>query len=620
MEFKRFITPPHLAIRFISGNYIFVLISFLTLVFLFVRAVAVPITHDEMATFYHFVQTGKFWPFIDITDGNNHLLNTLLTYLFYNAFGTSPLVLRLSNLAFAPLYFYFIFKLSQQLQTKVLGYSFFLTMALTLHYIEFLALSRGYGLAITFFAGSIWQFIVVIKTKKIKHIYWGFAFMFLTSTAILTLTYSYLLLLLLAILFYAFNNRATTIWGWIGLIGIGLVPAIFLIKFSLFVKSNGAYFDGNTLGLWTTTFKSFFMPLADLGFVKGNYYLIALTTIVAIPLLVFIFMLIKQGTKSLSYHLIFPYLLIGNTAITYISVKYLGMVYPGDRMSFYYYPLIVGSIIFMVDWAISKTKIRVFVVLVIPLLYFPIHFVKVFNTEYSVWYKYCHIPQRFYDKVMDGYEPGQIPPTVSSHGLLAYVWSSYINNSDKKASIITKEPHPNYHTKYEMIELKDFNGWQNYYDTIDYDRISNMHLLKANRELEKTSFLTLDSIRTNGKLTNEAFSICEIPIKVLKSKTIQIDFDLSFQSYKTLVYGGLVISIEDTLYKNLLWDDIFLNRLGDSWDGKAHNFITSLVMDVPAEAAVLKIYFWNIERREFSINGGDIKIYELTEIKPKNGI
>jgi hypothetical protein len=190
MEFKRLITLTNLAIRFISGNYIFVLISFITLVFLFIRAVAVPMTHDEIATFYHFVQTGKFWPFIHITDGNNHLLNTILTYLFYNAFGTSPLVLRLSNLAFAPLYFYFIFKLSQQLQIKVLGYSFFLTMALTLHYIEFLALSRGYGLAITFFAGSMWQLIAGIKTKKMKHIYWGFAFIFLTSTAILTLTYS----------------------------------------------------------------------------------------------------------------------------------------------------------------------------------------------------------------------------------------------------------------------------------------------------------------------------------------------------------------------------------------------------------------------------------------------
>ncbi|MFZ4465300.1 MAG: hypothetical protein ACOYN5_15750, partial [Bacteroidales bacterium] len=66
----------------------------------------------------------------------------------------------------------------------------FLTMALTLHYIEFLALSRVYGLAITFFAGSMWQFIAGIKRKKMKHIYLGFAFIFLTSTAILTLTYS----------------------------------------------------------------------------------------------------------------------------------------------------------------------------------------------------------------------------------------------------------------------------------------------------------------------------------------------------------------------------------------------------------------------------------------------
>jgi len=80
-------------------------------VYIILRAILVPMAHDEVATFFHFVHTGHFLPHQAIQDANNHLLNSFLTWIFYTITGSPlPLTLRLSNLIFFPLFFYFLFK------------------------------------------------------------------------------------------------------------------------------------------------------------------------------------------------------------------------------------------------------------------------------------------------------------------------------------------------------------------------------------------------------------------------------------------------------------------------------------------------------------------------------
>ena len=385
---------------------VFFAISFLLFVILIIRAITVPMTHDEIGTFYQYIQTGHFWPFVDKTDGNNHFLNSLLTYFFYHLLGSAPLVLRLSNLLAAPLYFFFCFKLSEQLQSKFLGWLFFGVMALSLHFIEFLALSRGYGIAITFLAGSLWKFISGIRNGRLNSLYVGFLFLFLSSMAILSVSYTYVLFLFFTMVYFLVNFKSIRFTEWIKLIAFGVLPLEFLVRFSLFLRSNGAYFDGNSTGLWATTFKTFLMPLGDIGFGTINYFMLSFAGILAITFLLNVSIVLIKGKQALSFHLIFPYLLIGNLVITYFTVKILGLLYPSDRMSFYFYPLLIGSIVFGVDWAVYSLRVKALYGLAIPLLYFPLHFFTAVNLDYSVWYKYCHIPQRFYNQVVGKYTRG----------------------------------------------------------------------------------------------------------------------------------------------------------------------------------------------------------------------
>lgn len=596
----------------------FLCISILLYIFLIIRAMTVQMTNDEISTFFLYIQTGDFVPFIHVSDGNNHLLNTVLTYFFYHLFGSSSFVLRLANLLFAPLYFYFCYKISEQIISKFLGWVFFLVMVFTLHIIEFHALSRGYGLSLTFLVGSLWQLIIGIRNSKTKNIFISFLYAFLSSCAILTITYSYVLIVGFSFFFFLANHKKIKISDWLKYICFGILPIIFLLAFSFFIKSNGAYFDGNKQGMWASTFKTFIMPLGDLGFEWSDYYMILLTIILIVPFLINLILIILKGKKAFSYHLIFPYLFFGNIVITIFSVKFLGLVYPGDRMAFYFYPILVGSIIFLIDAAIRSTPLKALVIFALPLLYFVIHFILTINTEYSVWYKYCYVPHRFYDKVMADYKPGEMPPSVSSHALQSNAWMFFIRENFKKASFITKEPRPNFHTSYTMIELFNFNDWNKYYDTIDFDKISNLSLLKLKTEYVKNNYFTIKNISTNGKINNEGFGICELQIDSLKGRTVELGFDLSIQSYQSLIIGGFTISMNDSLDKNLYWDALFLNWISDSWDGKPHNFLNRIVLDIPSSAHKLKINFWNIQKRDFSINGGNINIAVILDKKSDN--
>ena len=91
----------------LSDKKIFLLLSLLIWIYLWLRAFFIPITYDEAATFYHYIHFGRFLPFIAHWDANNHFLNSALSIISYRLLGSSELALRLPNLIFAPLFFYF---------------------------------------------------------------------------------------------------------------------------------------------------------------------------------------------------------------------------------------------------------------------------------------------------------------------------------------------------------------------------------------------------------------------------------------------------------------------------------------------------------------------------------
>ena len=130
-----------------KDGLIAIFIFSLVFIYLAIRAFMVPLVHDEVATFFHYIQKGEFLPPLAHWDANNHILNSILSYFSYLLFGSSELSLRLSNLIFFPVFFFFVYRISNLLRNSILKWAFFITFVFAHNFIEYFALSRGYGMS-----------------------------------------------------------------------------------------------------------------------------------------------------------------------------------------------------------------------------------------------------------------------------------------------------------------------------------------------------------------------------------------------------------------------------------------------------------------------------------------
>src|ERR1700741_3993387 len=84
-----------------SGKYflpLFAVIALTAFVVVALRSYFVPFNHDEVATFFFYIQTGKYMPFHSHVDANNHVLNSMLGNISFHLFGSHPFSLRIPNL------------------------------------------------------------------------------------------------------------------------------------------------------------------------------------------------------------------------------------------------------------------------------------------------------------------------------------------------------------------------------------------------------------------------------------------------------------------------------------------------------------------------------------------
>ncbi len=80
------------------STIIFIIVSAIVFIIAGIRCATVPFNHDETATFFYYIQSGDFLPFLSHVDANNHILNSGLGWVCYKLFGDSPFSLRLPNL------------------------------------------------------------------------------------------------------------------------------------------------------------------------------------------------------------------------------------------------------------------------------------------------------------------------------------------------------------------------------------------------------------------------------------------------------------------------------------------------------------------------------------------
>lgn len=119
------------------------------------RAVRVPLTYDEAATYLRYIPNGWLSVF-NFDVATNHFLNTLLTKVSYLVGGDRELVLRMPNLVGYGMYLCFAVLILRGLTHRVIAFAGFLLLNLNPYLLDYFSLSRGYGLSLGFLMGALY--------------------------------------------------------------------------------------------------------------------------------------------------------------------------------------------------------------------------------------------------------------------------------------------------------------------------------------------------------------------------------------------------------------------------------------------------------------------------------
>ncbi len=186
-QLKQIIRNIDLVIVIIIALFLFTYISF--------RAYNMSFTHDESYTYTRYIH-GSVMEIISYNVGpvlpNNHILNTLGMKFFESLFGSSELVLRLTNLLGYLLYMIFSILILKKLKNPFLLVTGFIILNFNPFLLDFFTLARGYGLSISMMIISIYYFLKWLESDTSKYLSLTFIFGILSVLSNFTLLNFYL--------------------------------------------------------------------------------------------------------------------------------------------------------------------------------------------------------------------------------------------------------------------------------------------------------------------------------------------------------------------------------------------------------------------------------------------
>ena len=119
------------------------------------RAPRVSLTIDEAITFNDYVSRG-FWGLFKIATANNHILNTLATWLVTRIAGTGVFALRIPNLLGHIAFLVFSIRLLNRHLRGAAAVAGFVVLNANPYVLEFFSLSRGYGISLGLLMASLY--------------------------------------------------------------------------------------------------------------------------------------------------------------------------------------------------------------------------------------------------------------------------------------------------------------------------------------------------------------------------------------------------------------------------------------------------------------------------------
>jgi hypothetical protein len=372
------------------NKIVFVIISSVVLLYVFLRLVKLDATFDEVWTIEGFASQD----YIDILnytpcDANNHLLNTLLIKLIFSLGIKNLFFARIPNFIALIGYLFFSYKISNFLH-RPFKFILFVLLLMNPFLLDFFSLARGYGLGICFQTASIFYLFLFVKTQRLKYNIVSLISASLASLSNFSQLNCWFAILLAIIAVIVFSDKINKTKFFIyNTITILIFILIIYEPLRKLVGGGHLYYGGND-NFYSDTLISL-TKYTQYSSVNNTFTHIVLIVFLLCLLISLVF-LVKKNLKNkctfLTIENILFFIVFVSIASPIVQHYFLGTLYLIDRTALFYYPLLILLLCFclsLYDGAIQKITLSIVTAFLFLNFIFSANFYKT-----ALWYFDSH--------------------------------------------------------------------------------------------------------------------------------------------------------------------------------------------------------------------------------------
>jgi hypothetical protein len=587
-----------------SAYSVFAKLLFLAIfIYLILRAYFVEPLHDEVATFFHYIETGIFWGDEALLDANNHLLNSFLSHQLYLWFGPNFFFLRLPNLLSFILFYWALYQLVKPINKALLRGVLLVALAGIPFILDYFAYTRGYGISLAFFLAALVFLIRFTKTLSSYSIFIAYLFLVIAVYANLTYLLSCVLAIGFVIIIQLLNLKKIkkithfSLLSFHGVLVLSILPAI---NFAEKLREGGALYYGSLEGFWEVTGKTItnYTLFFDANWFK---WVLLLMGILLIATLLYIWK--RKGTLDffLKNETVIAWFLFGHIGAILFLAHFRGVNYPEDRVGMYLIPLSILLFAYILNnWKWSSYGILI-------LLVFPILFITKINLNTSVFSPQDRMSDSFFNEVIKEVNPKS---SISVYPLMRLSWAwqdrkQEIKNtvSDLKSFntaadiVLTREV-----LKHKKSELDQY---------VLFTKDENSGFLAYRRKKPFVKSVVFDSTFTVNETEAEYISFGNFYIPdSLRNKKLQIHVEGQTSTSAEVPHFNFIYS---TLDKN--GNSVIYEGWGLHWsNGLKKNFLLNYNYPINCfekEDYEVRVYLWNINKEKIAVKNGKFELISL---------
>ena len=567
-----------------------------------IRAYLIPLSHDEAATFFLYVQNNNYMPFYAFIYTNNHVLNSALTQCVYSLLGSHPFVLRLPSLLSLVVLIYGVWRIGKHLTNERSQFLLLLCLLLMPGAFDFFSLSRGYSYSMAFFTLGIGFFLDWRRLRLNRQLMLFMLCLQLAMAAnLIFVTVAAVFLSIVVLLqirqrdFFRLQNMV-----------VHAVNAAFFsywVAVSFLYRTAGVLDYGVGENYWKVTFKSLIWLLTGSESMLVQGVFIAITCMVVLHSLYWLF---RHGWRSALNEP--TVVLCGCFALLILAFKLQKLVlevnYPEDRTGLFFFTLLSVLFVFVLDKLPQRAMQALTFTTALTLAVLFVMRVSFFDFTN---YLYHTLPNHLYEQLI-AEQKGEPLYTVGGHRVreMDYAFLNYRHGAALNPMDEREEMQMN--CDYYIANLDEAPCYDPFYSGIDTDYVWNRVLLKRKSKLERE--LIVDNQATTQ--INNAAEFNEFWIQrdtAMGTLPFEAHVQLTFDSVPVPFKGSLVFSAEDSS-GTVFYRRILLNWLGDQLSGKTKTLILTGA-NLPAYTTKAVVYLWNTNKLPIKCTIHNIKIYRL---------